>query len=251
MFQHWSQPALTDCEQHPWGWHPPPVYPGSRSGRLNTYAEYIKVWKIWPTLSDKAFWGHKNPPTLTRSFLFHPHSHRCWKCPFLEGLWRQFLVGAWSWLRRAGCNRFLIVKTVPAAKQTHVHTQTLQYQCFFYSWCHQINEDGLQQCFSKPTTGCKLSSGRDLSFTFCLSVLAQNSSLHWDQQLQNHTLFLSAQYLHFQYLKGDEIVFCKNHFVLPLLQTRQLLFNSTREKASWKFMLKMNTLVKLQPFLLV
>lgn len=69
--------------------------------------------------------------------------------------------------------------------------------------------------------------------------------------MQNDTLFLSAQYLHFQSLKADETVFCKNHFVLPLLQTRQLLFNSTHEKASWKFMLKMNTSVKLQPFFLV
>lgn len=133
----------------------------------------------------------------------------------------------------------------------YTHTHTLQHQCFFYNWCHQINEDGLQERFSKPTTGCKLSSGRHLSFTFCLSVLAQNSSLHWDQQIQNDTLFLSAQYLHFQSLKADETVFCNNHFVLPLLQTRQLLFNSTHEKASWKFMLKMNTSVKLQPFFLV
>lgn len=151
-------PALVPASAH-WLWAGPLRVESTTSASrfVQVKAEHtsrMEVWTIWPTLSDKAFCSHKNPLTLTCCFLFHAHPHWCWKCPFLRGFWRQFLVSARPWRCRAGCNSFLIVKTVLAAKQAHVHTQTLQHQWFFYIWCHQINEDGLQdhlESFSKLT----------------------------------------------------------------------------------------------------
>lgn len=80
MFQHWSQTVLTDCEQDPWEWHP------SRFVQLKAeHTGRIEVWKMWPTLSDKAFCRHKSPLILTCCFFFHPHPTDAGNALFWEG----------------------------------------------------------------------------------------------------------------------------------------------------------------------